>query len=606
MLKCSRLLYFRGTGSFSELVKLTSRPNYSRAPIRRAPATQAPRLVLWLALIAIIVVGAWYVLRSRGVDGAIRRGLSLLQGAQSAAEVDAALAQWEREYGAGDRRDEIITAMLERFPLSDLHVRELLVHVAGADYGDRADDWKRWRESRRHLRLGEQPKLQAGERIKLEKRWEAPVGLTAWFSTIISLDGRIYVSSLGAGFDVVDDEADGVVRVDGASGASEYIFRPLSRRGSDIVGIAAGANRLFVASRGGAIYAIDLDGGVIWEAAIDGIVFSPPLSMDVNRDGMDDAVIATRTGRIVALSGANGKPIWSLGASRRPGGRGSANDEVAAAATLAAGHIASDSSPDILAVFPDATLRILLSATGAPRLEQTERAGFLAGSVVCGNRPAGAPRAYIADREARIWSLTRAERKVDLVPTWMAAQQATVIAVPRTIDLVEGNAPAVLACTSGAARGGGAVSLLDATGVRWRYVVDGAVWSTPVVANLSREREKDAGRREIVVCSVVTDLDGQQRGVLLVLSMDGHVLRTLDLPAPADAAPLICDIDGDQKLDLLIADRAGMLHCYATEGVGPVEWGSFLGDTHNTSNSVNAYSFGQTPFGYQARWRPGF
>lgn len=604
--KHKRLLYFRRTVTPSELATLIVRPNQSRAPNRRTPAAQAPRRILWLALIAILLVGGWYTLRSRGVDGSIRRGLTLLQGAQSAAEVEAALAQWEREFGGLGRANDIINAMLDRYPLSDLRVRELLVHVAGADYGDRTDDWKRWRDAQQRWQQGEQPKLQSGERVKLEKRWEAPVGLTAWFSTIIPLDGRIYIASLGAGFDVEGDDADGVVRVDGATGASEYIFRPQTRSGSDIIGIAAAVNRLYAASRGGKIYAITFDGALLWEADIDGTVSSPPMAVDVNRDGMDDVIVTTRTGRVAALNGANGRIIWSLGGLRRPSAGTSRNDELAASATLACGRIASDTAPDILVALPDASVRILLSASGAPKLEQSERAGFLSGAVVCGDRPAGAPRAYFADHDARVWSLTRAERKLDLVPTWIAAREATVIAVPRTIELLEGSAPAVLICTSGAARGGGSVALLDATGVRWRYVAEGAVWSTPVVANFHRDREKEAGRREIAVCSVISDADGRQRGVLLILSIEGHLLRSLELPAPADAAPVICDVDGDQKLDLLIADRAGMMHCYATDGVGPVEWGMFLGDTHNTSNAVNAYSFGQSPFGYQTRWRPGF
>lgn len=592
--------FFFCTGVFH----LTHRPSYSRPPSRRLPAVQAPRLALWLLLIVIVCGGGWYILRSRSIDASVRRGLTLLNGAQSSAEIDAALARWESEFSDANRAEQVVAAILDRYPISDKSVHELLVHAAGADYGDRADDWKRWRDAQRRLRKGEQPKLQSGERVRLEERWATPVGLTAWFSTILPLDGKIYVASLGSGFEIGDDQADGVVRVDGANGTAEFIFRPQLRSGSDIIGIAAGTGRIFVATRGGMIYAIDLDGGVLWDTNIDSVVFAPPLSLDVNHDGADDVIVATRSGRVIALNGSSGKTIWSLGGSRRA--RADLPDDLAACTVLAAGHILSENSADILVTYPDATVRVLLAASGAPKFEQSERTGFLSGSVVCGDRRTSTPRAYLADRDARVWSLTQSGRKLELVPTWLVADGATIIATPRTIDLTEDAAPVLLACTSGAARGGGAAAMLDATGIRWRFVTDGAVWSTPVIANLHRDREKENGKPEIIVSSVATDAQGDARGTLLVLSIEGHVLRSMPLSAPADAAPVICDVDGDQKLDLLIADRAGMLHCYSTDGVGPVEWGMFLGDSHNTSNSTNAYSFGQTPFGYQSRWRPGF
>jgi len=53
---------------------------------------------------------------------------------------------------------------------------------------------------------------------------------------------------------------------------------------------------------------------------------------------------------------------------------------------------------------------------------------------------------------------------------------------------------------------------------------------------------------------------------------------------------------------VLVADQSGILHCYGTERIGPVEWGLAGGDSHNTRNSENAYRFGQTPSGRQWHW----
>lgn len=579
------------------------RSNYSYKHPHRTPP--APRFVAWILLIGIIAVGGWFLLRSRGVDAAIRRGLALLEDARTAVEIEAALSRWENEYGR-EAGDGLIAALLDRYSPVDPRVRMLLVHVGGADYGDRIEDWKRWHDAQRRLRQGEFPKLQPGERVRVEKRWETPVGLTAWFSTLLPLDGAIYVASLGAGFGLADDAADGVVRVDGVTGESRFIFRPEQRQSADIIGISSGSSRIFVATRGGVVYAITPDGAELWSSVLDGVVFAPPMSLDVNRDGQEDVLVALRGGRVIALNGANGKTIWSLGGTRRGRSGEGVTEEIAACAVLAAGRIVSDTVPDVLVTYPDASVRVLLATSGAPKFERTERAGFMSGAVVCGDRPPGAPRAYLADRDSRIWSLTRSERRLDLVPTWLVAGGTTVVAAPRTFELADGVAPALLACTSGAPRGGGAVALLDATGTRWRYVTQGAVWSTPAVANLHRDREREAGRPEIIVCSVLTDAQGEAHGALWILTAEGHVVRSIPLTAPVDAAPLVCDVDGDQKLEIIVADRAGLLHCYSTDGVGPVFWGMHLGDPHNTSNANNAYSFGQTPFGYQSRWKPGF
>ena len=74
--------------------------------------------------------------------------------------------------------------------------------------------------------------------------------------------------------------------------------------------------------------------------------------------------------------------------------------------------------------------------------------------------------------------------------------------------------------------------------------------------------------------------------------------------AGLECPPVVADVDGDHRLDILVADRAGRLHCYDTRSPGAIEWGLPLGDAHNTQNAENAYAYGQTPVGFQWRWRP--
>jgi hypothetical protein len=55
---------------------------------------------------------------------------------------------------------------------------------------------------------------------------------------------------------------------------------------------------------------------------------------------------------------------------------------------------------------------------------------------------------------------------------------------------------------------------------------------------------------------------GTESGELLVFSSQGELLQRLELPAGLEAPALIADIDGDGRLELLLACLDGQLYCY--------------------------------------------
>jgi hypothetical protein len=136
-------------------------------------------------------------------------------------------------------------------------------------------------------------------------------------------------------------------------------------------------------------------------------------------------------------------------------------------------------------------------------------------------------------------------------------------------------------------------------GIAWRYGVDGAIWGTPAIADLNGDHDP-----EIIVGSIVPGADGHPTGLLSIVSRDGHLLRREALPAAIECSPVVADVDGDGRLDILVADQSGLLHAVTTGSIGPVEWGLFGGDSHNTRNAVNAYAYGQLPVGRQWAWKP--
>lgn len=553
-----------------------------------------------LLIVVAVGVGRWY-LRARSLQWQVRRAFTLLAEADTPAAVHAALAEWERQTRPAwePRRDEFIAHLFTRCDLADVRVRLLLSRVAGADYGARRADWERWYQTRQRVRAGKAPVVRRSQRVKLEPRWEAPVGLTGWFTTILPIDGAVYVASLGTDYDNPQDRSDGVVRVDGTSGASELIFTPSSPIGRgprDVIGIAAGTDCLFAGCANGVVYCLGPSGRPRWETHVASAVEGPPLAVDFNGDGTDDVVVATRNGEAVALSGQTGRTVWVANVADTTAGASLLG------ATLTLGQVLPGHGDEIIVTTPRGDVAVLTARNGRSRWRTELDAGTLAGAVGRATQAGQGPPVYVGDRAARIWSLVNAGQSLEAVYWGTLAWDPdhTLVAGLRTLRAEPEGQPVLVACPSGAYGGRqAAVSTVSAVGSGWRLPLEGAVWGTPAVADLNGDRQL-----EIVVASIEPDADGVLRGVVNVVSHAGHLLNRHVLPAPIECSPVVADVDGDNLLEILVADQAGRLHCFATGGYGPVVWGLHAGDSHNTRAADHAYAWGQVPFGYQRQWRP--
>lgn len=586
-----------------------SPPNRSPRP-RRNLLTQ----VGVLGLVVLVLGGGfwaarWYLTR-RSLAWQVRRGLEELEAADTPQKLRDALDRWDAE----TRRtwepclDAFITLLFRDYPLEDQRIRLLLCRVAGANYGNRRVDWQRWYDDRRRRRQGLPAQVARKEAVTLKPRWVAPVGLTAWFTTILPLDGQIYVASLGASFDDALDAADGVVRVDGVSGVSELLFMPPSehRGPRDVIGIAAGDEGLFAACYNGTVYYIDAQGGTLWHVHAGDPIVAPPLAADTNLDGITDVIIATQGGKVMALNGRQGKTSWVASVARPAAG------QKLLGATLALGNVMGQAEPELLVTMPPGQIEVLALRTGRSLWRHDLAAGNVAGAICGAGRPAAAgsePSAYAGDRAACIWSLVNVGRSLEAV-RWQALatrRDETLVAGLRTLRMAGGGAQGsttasslLLACLTGDYTAGrGALCALLAEGEYWRLPLDGAIWGTPAVADLNAD-----GQAEVVVASIEPGTADQMIGVVTVVSSAGHCLQRTVVDAPIECSPVVADVDGDGRLEVLVADQSGRLHCYATDGYGPVEWGLYGGDSHNTRNAVNAYDYGQRLYGYQWQWRP--
>lgn len=575
---------------------------------RRSRLRRLAPLVVWPALLALLAAlwfaGAWY-LRIRALDWSVRFGVALQNESKSPAELAAALQRWEQETARywRDRPGVFAKRIFDRHALTDANVRRLLARVTGADYGENLDSWRRWLEGQLRLARGELPAVPVRERVRLDPLWSAPVGLTHAFSTILPIDGEIFVASCGRGFDAPGDDADGVVRVDAKSGQASYLFEPRDSGPRDIIGLCATDGMLFAACRNGLVYGLSFAGQLKWKASAGAKLSSTPIIFD-SGERVTLVAVLTETGQVVAFNVDNGRTVWVADAkSAGVNTLSKAAQRIAPyprlAATLALGDLLDDARPELVVISADGDWRVL-AGNGRVLFKREPHPGGLAGAVLAGT-PNTQPPAFSADLEGGVWSIYRAERGLQFAPlAQLNARDASGVVAPLRLVVGRDPAPEVLVCLTGAANEScGALALLHSSGLRWRFPLPGVVWGAPAVADLNGD-----GRPELIATSFGQDVSGKPAGWLDVVSRDGHCLLRGRLPAPCEGGPVVADVDGDGRVEILVADNTGMLHCYRGGTVGPIEWGLVGGDMRNTRSSTNAYSFSQTPYGRQARWKP--
>lgn len=128
---------------------------------------------------------------------------------------------------------------------------------------------------------------------------------------------------------------------------------------------------------------------------------------------------------------------------------------------------------------------------------------------------------------------------------WAARSESSIAAAPTLVDL---NGDGALDAVVGTG-GGMAIAFDGATGRKlWEHPIGGPR-RYPIEAGISAgDLDKD-GRPELVV--------GGGEGLLTALRGDGSTLWQTKLSAKVAAAPLLADVDGDTKLEVLAASADG-------------------------------------------------
>lgn len=545
---------------------------------------------------AIAGLALIWLLQPRDLRWAALRGVSLLSRAENAAELDSALERWSEETGRvwRDRPMDLVDELLSDRFCRDERARRLLAFVSGADYGDRLEEWREWRSERARRAQGEALVVKGPSAVNLRALWQAPVGLTHSCSTLIACDGRIYVPSMGTGFGALDDEYDGVVRVDGVTGAADLFFSPPSRAPRDVMGLTLARDKLFVACRNGALHCVRVDGTLEWTTNCGAPLSAAPLAVEGAR-GVEVVVISD-SGQLMSLNAGSGRANWTT-KFRVPAGL--QGDPLAPEATFSLTLLRYAQDAAILAAHSRGAVEAFSVRDGRPLWRASMDAGIAGHPVSVYASAREGRQAYLFGADG--WLAALPPRNGQLEWVGQGASSAPADLFLRTLRTRDDMPAMLLSTTRGESDWrGGLVAAQAASGeLLWRYASGGAIRSTPAVADLNAD-----GAAEILLGVTLRGADGAEWAWLTTLSARGQCLSRELVPAGLNSPPLVADVNQDGRLEALVADGSGLLRCYTTGRFGAVQWGSLRGDAHNTGLMENGFSYGQAPPGYQGRWRP--
>ncbi len=551
------------------------------------------RLGLGLLLLVIAsAAGSWLVatLRQRSLEWCALQGLDMLRDARTPETSRDALIRWERLASEvlASRRLDFLRSLGESPAALDEPRRRLYAWAARAQF-QTTPDWKRHLDSLRAVDAGKPIPAPPGERVRLTRRWSAPVGLTGRFTAILPRGDAVFVASLGESALDSADAADGLVRI-GRDAQAELWFQPPGSAPIDVVGLAAIDDLLIVATAAGRVHAVDAERTLRWSASLGARIRSQPLVLAQAGRQSGRVLLLDADGRLRAYSARDGGALWSAALGLRRDAAAAKDDWIDA--TLLA--LPADERGPAIVIVHTADAVCAISA-GEGRLLWKIRGAGSAASPVLSGRTLYERSADGGLRAIRVGQTPPTAATIDVASEWSLG--ATVAGLRTIRSSASGAADGVLVATTGDSKAPGALTLYRNENIEWSVAPGGLLIATPAIADLSGDH-----RGEIIVATA--DADGSGRGELVVLAASGHVVLRVALDFASECAPVVADLDQDGANEVLVADRAGFLHCYSSGRAGPIDWGLLHGDPYNTRSSESAFAYSQLPAALQSSWRP--
>lgn len=395
-------------------------------------------------------------------------------------------------------------------------------------------------------------------------KWKTEIGITTYRTNIIEEDGFIFVGSNGKNANSDNDELDGVHQLEVKTGKLVQSFQSQFLGDNDVTGIALKEGKIYFGTDNFYFYCFDINNGKeLWKYRTPYDVESAPCIADLDGDGKDEIIFCVQKNGMYCLNAEDGSEKWVLDSI-------SSHD----------GNV----SPLIIDCNGDGILDVIGGFRGMPK--NSKLAGFkmdhygdyllaLSGddgqpiwSKSTGAGIHASPYIYIENGERRIVSLDAygelqiLNLKGELIKDMefgynkfmSPVMYGTRVCIASFID-----------------------DLSDSLYQIQENGFNKYIGNNPDDLDLKLKDKKSA-------TTVIADVRGNglfqflainESGILAMVNEDGSELEYFTFPAGAEATPLIKDIDGDGKLEILIASLDGNLYCYQTNSSGKVYYGQF-------------------------------
>lgn len=401
------------------------------------------------------------------------------------------------------------------------------------------------------------------------QKWKTPVGITTYRTNMILNDGLIYIGSNGDDTESSFDDKDGVFALDAKTGKLVHHYEIPFGGNNDVTGIAIGDGKLFFGTDNYYFFCFDLKTRQeLWKYHLPYDVESCPVLEDFNGDKVLDVAFSVQGRGHYALDGVTGELIWL-------------NEEISSHS----GNV----SPALYDLNGDGVKDVISGGRGEPNSD--ELAGF--------------KMRHYGDYHFALDGKTGKY-------LWVVETGAGIHASPFVRKTAEGVEIYLLDCY-------GELNIVNQHGKVLKYAgVDYGIHSSPVVSadnhlvvrNMTIEVDQKYFDREndtlpyylseraankmltvesdftdvVTATTMIADVLGKgfmqligvtETGMLFIAKTDGTILHQVKIPKGAEASLLIRNIDGDGKLEILLASLDGYLYCYDTPSKGKVEHGSF-------------------------------
>lgn len=396
-------------------------------------------------------------------------------------------------------------------------------------------------------------------------QWKTPIGQTVFRTNPMLANGQIVIGSNGVARNQADAK-DGIYLINPTTGKVNLLIRPEESGKIDVNGQAIDGDRIYFGNENGNLYCYDFSGKQLWQASMEGEVENSPALADFNQDGQLDAVFASDAGMVVALNGTDGSKLWEYKHGKY-------------------GYFMA--TPTCIDLNGDKIADVVIGMGGSGDLFAFNGKN---GSILWKNEYSGIHNPIqLIERKDGMLELACAPSYGGIIFLNTKGEVQRVLsseignfALPRFLP--NGNIMAASTWWDG---------LRDK--IAFYQTKGKGVWKPDSRAQYDR-LQTSAQLQKLLTHSIsstgfvadITENEGLEVGVaseaadFFLFDQNGKLLSQVYLPSGVEAPMLVKDLDGDGKLEVLIAGLDGYLYCYQTQSSGKVVAGQFMGNNQNT------------------------